>query len=217
MSYSGFNISPSASELVPKTYTELEATATPKNIQINLAIMRDTLEVPFSDLNKHDIWKYQSNSSRPTLAPALNIRTASPDTHDEPSVAWQSKYDRLIDELPEEMKNALILNKGLPREEQFASLIAFDHSLIALSKALVIIESGAEPLLRESAAEARRNINERVPGYAQENYERSAYEILGSIDEKLNELGRNHPDYDAISYYSGLSQEALRAITGKTL
>jgi hypothetical protein len=215
MSYSGHNIAPGSSDFVPPTHTELEATAAIQNLQINLAIMPDTLEVPFSELNKHDTWKYQSNSARPSLPPTHTLRTSSPEQKAAPSTEWQGQYAKLLEEFPEEIREALTMNQGLSRNEQYTSLIALNSVLISLSKALVIIESGGEPLLRGSAAENRQRMNEQLPRHADDNYKSSAYEVLADIKSTLEEIGHSHPDHDALHYYSSLSEEGLEALYGE--
>lgn len=215
MGYAGYNISSSASDFVPKDINYLESTATPKNIQINLAIMRDTLEVPFSELNKHETWKYPSSSARPTLPPVYTLRTANSESQEADAGDWQSRYEELLEELPIDIKNAIIMNKELERSQQFASLLAFDYSLIALAKAVATLESAADATAQKNTAKARKEINEQITGYIQDNYGIAAVEILSSIKEKLAQLGRNHADYESVSYYTSLSEEGVRALINK--
>lgn len=215
MSYSGINLSSSSNQYMPPSVTELQANAATRNIQDTLGIMKDPLAVPFSEINKQDIWKYNSNSSRPSLPPAHTIRMSGPERQTEESQSWVARREQLVKDLPEDIQEALITNKGLSREQQFADFIALDEALTMLAKALVIIESGGEPLLRETRAEQNQKLYQQIPTYAQENYSHTAYEILNGIRDKMADMGRNNPSYDDISYYTSLTQEGLETFNPK--
>lgn len=215
MSYTGMDLSNSPSDFVKPTYQQLEATAATKNMQVNLGIMPDTLAVPLSELGKEDTWKYKSSSARPTLAPLHNLRTANPETEAKESNAWQSRYEQIFNELlPEEIRTAIIANRAMAREEQITSLVALEYSLTAVAKAIVFIEA-ATGVLFTDAAKMRQKINEQIDEYVQHNYEKSADEVLSAAKEKMENLGRNDPNYDSLSYYSSLSKEGLSALSNK--
>lgn len=211
MSISGHNISPSSSDFVPPTYLELEATAAAELPKINLAIV-DTLQHPFTEVQKHDLWKYQSAAPRPSLPPAHNIRVSNPDKQADESGAWRGEYQNLVGALPETIQKLLEENQALPREQQFTSLVALDASLVTVARALVIIESGGEPLLLGTSAELHKQMNEQLPQYTDDNYRSAAFEVLGHVKERINDLTPNHPSYDGLNYFAALSEEALGAL-----
>jgi hypothetical protein len=214
MSYAGFNLNSTPSDFVKPTYTELEATATTKNIQVNLGIMQDTLAVPLSEIGKEATWKYNATSSRPTLQYVHSLRSSNPEIEQNVDNAWQAKYDQLINELPEEIRETLIENRNLSRAEQFTSLVALENTLILFAKALDVIETAATKELSE-VAKQRKAINEQVTQYIKDNYEVLAGDILTAIKKKMNDIGRNHSNYDAISYYSSLTEEGLNSLKDK--
>lgn len=214
MSYAGFNLNSSPSDFVKPTYPELEATATTKNIQINLGIMQDTLAVPLSEIGKEATWKYNATSSRPTLQYVHSLRSSNPELEQDVDTAWQAKYDQLINELPEEIREALIENRNLVRAEQFTSLVALENTLIIFAKALNVIETAAETELTE-VAQKRKAINEQVTQYVKKNYEILADDVLSAIKKKIDDIGRNHSNYDAINYYSSLTEEGLNSLKDK--
>ena len=215
MSYSGINLASSSNQYLPPNVRDQEATATTRNIQDTLGIVRDTLLVPFSEIGKHDIWKYQSNSSRPSLPPAHTLRMGGAETQVEENKSWIARREELIKELPEDIQNALSLNRGLPRESQYSDFIALDEALATLAKALVFIESAGEPVVSKSRTEGNQNLNQQIPGYANDNYGKSANEVLDSIRDKMTTMGRNNPGYDDISYYASLTQEGVDALNNK--
>lgn len=212
MGYSGHNISPSSSDFVPPTYLELEATAAAELPKINLAIVGDTLQHSFTEVQKKDVWKYDSSPPRPSLPPTHNLRVSNPETDSEKSSSWKEQYQNLVKELPSFIQEALEENQKLPHDQQYTSLIALSSALTTLSRALVIVESGAEPLLRESVEERHRQMNEQLPRYTHENYRATAYEVFAQINKQITDLTPNHPSFDHLNYYHSLAQDGLTAL-----
>lgn len=124
---------------------ELETTAAKTEVkkELNLVpglnpdpLLNQTLTKPSQD-------PYSSSSSQPRLpSPLTKMRLSSSDLSNQ-NQNWQSLYDQLEDTLPAEIKKALLNERSKPFQDRLPSLVILNNLLVAISKALLQLENGA--------------------------------------------------------------------------
>lgn len=127
------------------TALEIELSAATTNLRTQLGVLRDSMEVPFSQLDAAATWKYQSTSSNPTLSPMVRVRTSGTSPR-ESDKTWTEEFSHLLDLLPEEIKRQLIIESKLPPEERNPAFGALDSTLGAMAKAIVWLKAASKPV-----------------------------------------------------------------------
>src|ERR1700733_2589113 len=150
---------------IQPTARDLEATAWTQVNKAALGIMPDTLEIPFSQLGGN-VWKYQSDSSRPTLKPMGTSRTSTPQENALPDESWKAHYDALVKDLPPDVKARFVAEMGKPFSGRDPGYSSLDNLLTLLAKAMAALENSAAPVDPESAMEERMLENLALQGKA---------------------------------------------------
>lgn len=176
--------------IVPE-YRELEATAQTQVAKQGLAIVPNTLEIPFTQLGGN-VWKYDANSSRPTLNQTLLQGVSVPDTQKE-DPAEQSTFEQLMDELPLQLSLKLKRDRKKERDERDPQLIILEKILQFFAKSLVYIDkvkSISRPSLAGSISQNQAGIAFALRGWEEHTQEMLSFPI-GKTNRMLLEKALN--------------------------
>lgn len=121
------------------TTTQQEATALVQQLKSSVGLVQDSLEISFTKLNEHLLWKYQSGSSRPILAPLITVRSGSERKEDDGGI-WDQYFEGLKKALPPEIKAKLEVNSERARGDREASLVALGEVLKGVATFLATLE-----------------------------------------------------------------------------
>lgn len=163
--------------LVPE-YREIEATAQTQVAKQGLALVPNTLEIPFTQLGGN-IWKYEANSSRPTLNQTLLQGVSVPDPQKE-DPAEQSTFEQLMDELPLQLALKLKRDRKKEGEERDPQLIVFEKILQFFAKSLVYakkLQTISSPSLAGSISQNQAGIAFALRGWEEHTQELLTYSI----------------------------------------
>lgn len=151
----------------------------------NVVIASQTDLIPFTKMDDRNKWNYKSEPERPSLMPNVLLRGAGADIREPTN--WQSQYDALYDQLPDDAKLALA---GLPTVYTAALKFVIDLAANVLEwQDKAVMASQMENALN------RIQDNLRFPdGVYRKSLELG--EELASLTEKwVGELGQNDPSY----------------------
>lgn len=201
-SMSGSGVGGSVGGTPMPTQRDIETSAWTQVNKQGLGIVHDTLEVPFSQLGGQ-VWKYSTDSSRPSLMPMGTLRTMKEET--KPDESWKQKFDELLNKLPPQMKARLIQEYSKPLEMRNASYSAFEQTLTMLAKGMNGLEKAQEPL--DPKAEARALHNHAIPGKALKGMIGHGRNMLEGADKFLNMVGPNHPRHDNLRHFANEGED----------
>lgn len=198
MAYSGHSITSSSGAYVPPTIEESERTATKANIAINLNVQYgvDSVDTNHQTKVTEDELKYQSQASRPLLPPVHQMRTSGPQLETKPDESWKGIHDDLVEELPDDLKSFFLEQMQLKPSERHPSIEALNQAMIDAAKFIAALQAGAVPIAQGTAAEAQMNVNYHLPFIAKEGLIKAGGEAIKNLEDALNDVGANHPQFD---------------------
>ena len=195
------------------TIFEQQTTATTQNTQVQLGIMPDSIEKPFSQMNLVLVWKYNSDASKHVIMPLNQLRIAM--KYDkEISEIWTRAFAKLVEMLKEDAKAELVRQIRLPPELRDKAYASLDQVLGWLATALSWLEQ-----IKETGAASESNHLDDVH-YTQLDQTALASgltasgEILDGALNFLNEVGHANPNFDQLMTYVGYLNEAARRLKG---
>lgn len=171
-------------------------------LRAGMGIVSNLDTINFTDVDKKALWKYDTSSSKPTLHPLEHVRAdVSPFRIDD---SWKQILQDLIDALPDDIRNAYQQNLLLPPGQRNAALVALGRLLEGTAKTLNWIESSVTALDPQNPAagpgseiEARKMLNMTLVQGVMQGIMNESQDTFQSIrNELLNNIGRNHPQYD---------------------
>ena len=185
---------------------ELEATAATMTSRAALGIMPDSLEVPFSQLGGN-VWKYQSDSSKPTLSSLATLVRASTAEDKKTDDSWKPVFNTLVDRLPPELKTRLAAEMNKPFESRNPNFAHLENILTFTAKGLAWLEEAEKPVEPETIKWDRMMHNRGMPGKVVRGMVRQGQQILGGADAFLNRMGPNLPAHDTMRHFTGQAAE----------
>lgn len=181
------------------TTRELETIAANEIAKQMGGLVKDTLEVPFTQLGGN-VWKYQSSANRPSLPPLTQNRVLV-GYEPPPDDSWKSLAKDIVDHLPDDFKGRYLTQMSLPFEERDLLFVALDNLLNATAKALFLLNEAAEPVEPESPADIYSQINLALPYFALANLAKEGQFIFTEVQGFLDKMGANYIHYDQFSNY----------------
>lgn len=191
------------------TQNEVEASAAYLVACHKLGILPDSLEVPFSQINVHNTWKYSSDSSNPTLHPLSNLRMSAPSS-DLAETGWPDQLALLINLLPDDIRSRLITESKLPLDERNPTYTAFSNVLSATAKVMAWIQMVSRPLSPEAQTLSRTSLNNALPIVVLSSVIDLGAIILNSAKNFLNGIGPNAEHFDQILGVVNRVEEAFQ-------
>lgn len=177
---------------------ELEATAAVVVNRAALAIVKDSIEISFTQFGGN-LWNYMASSSQPTLShPLETLRTSSASKPAE-DTSWKEFFDKLIQDLPAEIAARLIREREKLKEERSISYTGLNDFLMTMAKALSWVESASKPENPNSVAYRNMVLNLALPTIIAENLSSFGKTFLEEAFQYLNHVGPNNIHYDELS------------------
>lgn len=192
------------------TPLEIELTAATANLRTQLGVLKDSMEVPFSQLDKTATWKYQSTPSNPVLAPLVRVRVGS-SAPKETDKTWTKEFNYLLDQLPADLKNQYLVQSKLPYEERSQAFQALDTILGATAKAIVWIKAASKPLETSLALE-NMALYHALPDFVRNGAVVNASTVLESAHDFLNEQGHNMVHFDGLTKFVSQIDSSLNEL-----
>ena len=175
---------------------EIEASAWTQVNKAAVGAMKDTLEVPMSKLGG-DIYKYNSDSSRPTLKPLATHRTLANEEGVEDS-AWKGPFEQLVNQLPKGIRQRLLADMGKPFDMRKADYQALESTLFLTAEGFAYLDEALKGKELEGARFQRTLENQGLVGMALRGAVQQGQQKLGGIQYFLNKMGANHPQHDVL-------------------
>lgn len=176
--------------------TEMEASAWTQVNKSALGILKDSLEVPFSQLGGQ-IWKYKSDANRPTLVPTGTTRTLMP-KEDKTDESWKPFFDDLVSKMHPQMRARLTADMKKPFETRNTFYSVLENVLNTTAKGLASLERAQQPQTPEQASFKRTLENQALIGTALVATSEQSEAMLNDMQQYLEYLGPNFPGRDAL-------------------
>lgn len=196
------------------TQTEIEATAWTMVNRSALGLVKDTIEVPFSQLGGN-VWKYSSDASRPSLKHTGSIRTSTTNEEAKPDDTWKSNFQSLVNRLPPQLRSRLIHEMSQPFEMRDQDFAVFENLLLMSAKGMTSLEKTERPLEPDTPEMERTLQNQGLAGRALRGSIQQGGNILGGTQYFLNQVGPNFSAHDTLrgfGYQAADIQEELNAL-----
>lgn len=150
-----------------------------------------TDEVPLSKLAERNTWNYKSESGRPSLRPAGQLRGNAPELtqKEDPKIAGYTS--ELTDELPVELQAEL----KQPTMKETGSL----QDVLKLGAQTMAWVDGASTMLASENAQMRAQVNGTLSTAVNQSALNQVNELTESMQNALNEAGPNAPFYQESS------------------
>lgn len=176
------------------TPAQQEATAFVQITRNTLGLVPDSLQMAFTQLGTDVLWKYQSGSSRPILAPFVTVRTGI-ERKEEREDIWTQYFEGVKKALPPEIKAKLEANAERAREDRDPSLVALGDVLKGVASFLAAVELAGTPSAH-AEIRAENNLNRSDIAFASLGTEGRAF-----VDSAKNILSGipSSPERDAVN------------------
>ncbi|MCE5319042.1 MAG: hypothetical protein LLG04_16980 [Parachlamydia sp.] len=181
---------------------ELETSAWTQVNKAALGIVPDSLEISFTNLGGQ-LWKYQSDSSRPSLqSPGSTVRTSQAQGEATEDESWKPIFDELVGKLPDEVKDEFQKDLARPFERRSQNFAQLENTLTLTAKGLSWLEGAQKPVDPESPAMDRLKQNRAMPGRALKGTVAHSKSIIGGANAFLTRVGPNHANHDALHNFA---------------
>lgn len=200
MSISGSGVGGTPGGPQQPTIFELQQRGIEDTQKAQLAIVKDTVEVPLTQLGggSDEVYeRYKSSSSQPVLAPLVQFRMASSSDKSE-SLDTTEILQNLISRLPEAIISGLAINQARLPLEQNLSLVALDNVLTSVALTLAFIESAAQLPATGSLEADRLEIAQTAPYQAVLAALALNDNLSSSLNNVLSAVGPNDPNFDTV-------------------
>ena len=186
------------------TVIQQETTAATDLARQGLGIVPHNTFQTFTEVNKHTLWKYDSNAGKPILPPLSSNRTGGANEIDD--MAWQLLMGAIVATLPQEIQERLAnLHKLNPEERNSASFDNYDSwkaldELIKFAAKSEYFITYASELSRSENLVNESVLNSELPSIVSQNMVKEAEELAEMLKQELKEQLLNHPEKDACTY-----------------
>lgn len=186
---------------------ELEATAATVLNRAALGIVKDSLEVSFMQLGGN-LWKYNSDASRPTLAPLINVRVtaAQKEIVDR---SWDTFFEELKKNLPVDTADRLTREKLKAKEDRNPSYVALEEILVSSARTLAMLHEAANAGEANSTAARNALINISIAATAPENINDIGKSFFTEARNFLDAAGSNYIYHDQLSQNVKIAESEL--------
>lgn len=181
------------------TARDIETSAITVVNKERMGLVHDTMEIPFTQVGGN-VWKYSSDSTRPTLMPTGTMRTMS-DEIAKADESWKQSFDELVGKLPPDLKEDLINEMGKRAENRSPNFNALAKTLTNLAKGMAWMEQAkgnAEPGTVEGE---RIRHNQSLPGRALKGVVGQGKSMLQGAESFLNKVGPNYSHHDGLRHF----------------
>lgn len=175
---------------------EIEASAWTMVNKAAIGAVKDSLEIPLSQLTG-DVYKYNTDSSRPTLKPLATDRTLAGEDGVEDS-AWKGPFEQLVNKLPSHIRARLLAEMGKPFDMRKSDYQALESTLFLTAEAFAYLDEAQKPKEMEGARLQRMQDNQGLAGRAVRGAVSQGQQTLGGIQYFLNQVGPNFPQHDVL-------------------
>lgn len=168
-----------------------------------IGMMVNTDKIDLSQIGVYTLWKYDTTSSRPTLAPLEQMRVdVSPSRRKE---EWKEILEEILNDMPRNVRAAYAQSLRTPPEERNPTLIALAKVLEGTAKTLSWIADSAahldpkNPLAAPgSEIDFRRQVNIQLNDKSQQGIINDSQATFASMQNELLKIGANHPFFDEL-------------------
>lgn len=190
---------------------EIEASAWTQVNKAAVGAVKDTLEMPMSKLGG-DIYKYSSDSSRPTLKSLATDRTLAKEAGVEDN-AWKGPFEQLVNRLPRAVRERLLADMGKPFDMRKADYQALESTLFLTAEGFAYLDEAQKPKELEGAPLERMLQNQGLAGTALRGAVQQGAQTLGGIQYFLNQMGANFPQHDVLRGFANQAADLLENLT----
>jgi hypothetical protein len=187
----------------PPQIREGETTAFTEVMKKNILAMLppDSLEIiPFTQRSYDEIFKYKSESGKPSLHSLLSLRGGSlPESVKEE--VWQPIYQSLLNSLPEDVKEQLEEENLKLFGDRDPGFVELNSLLVLISKGIGWLEAATQPITPNSSEEQAYLLNLALPYIALSAVVNQADDLLVDAQTFLDRVGPNYPQYDVATNY----------------
>lgn len=180
---------------------ELETSAWTQVNKAALGIVPDSLEVTFTNLGGQ-VWKYQSDSSRPTLQSPGTLRTSEAKGEAAEDESWKPIFEDLVGKLPAEVKEEFQKDLARPFERRSQNFAQLENTLTLTAKGMAWLAGAQKPVAPETPEMDRLMHNQAMPGKALRGAVGHSQSILGGANSFLSRVGPNHPNHDELQNFA---------------
>lgn len=181
----------------------------------DLAIVKDTLEIPFTQIAS-SLWKYESSPGRPLLAPLDTIRMGMAKEF-APDQSWKAMFEVFVQSLPDNVQSAFKDDITKPMEERNPALVAEGYLMTAASKVITWLESAVAILSAESMQEgplaARTAANQALGNIALQGLITDGASTYAGAINHLNQVGANDVNFDSKINFVRQMGDAFNVLT----
>jgi len=177
---------------------ELETRGAVEISRTKLGIVRDTLDISFTQLGKDELWQYKASSNRPTLAPLVSTRMET-GTLDESNLTWKGIQDEILKKLPEDVRLRYARDSEKPLAERSTAFIALGEAIKTLAKLLAQFGQLENLETLSPQVERKAEFNANLPAIAHEASLSQSTFVTSRAFDFLESMGRNDPYFDKFS------------------
>lgn len=193
----------------PQQY-EQQTSAAQVNAQARLGITSDMLEHPITQMHHTTVWKYLCSSNNPNLVGYLTKLLVSRGVVDDKvDPAVNAEFERLWEELPEDLRQRYNLEMTLPEEERDPSFGDLRATLQTMALAITWIRRANAPIDPQTETGERNAAYMVLPDQARQGMIALGEALLGGMQGYLQSIGHNDPNFETLSQYVGQFQAAL--------
>lgn len=166
-----------------------------------IGMMANTDKIDLSQIGVYTLWKYDTTSSRPTLAPLEQMRVdVSPSRRKE---EWKEILEEILNDMPRNVRAAYAQSLRTPPEERNPTLIALAKVLEGTAKILSWMAEAVDhldpnnPLAGPgSEIDFRRQVNMQLNDKSQRGIIQDSQTAFTSMENELLKMGPNQPFFD---------------------
>lgn len=210
MSSTGSGIGGSVGGPIAPLPREIETTAWAENAKAFLAIQKDSLNIPFTQLGGN-VWRYDTSTGHPVLPPMVQLRMDT-ELKETPDSKWRPHFEDLVNRLPLDMQARFMREMNLPADSKSPYYAFFEKFLVNLAKGLSMLHEASQPKeLNASALKLQRIHQELLPA-TKESVDLHLKESQAHLNQFLEKAGANSPDFDSIHYHTEQMQRISTAL-----
>lgn len=189
---------------IPEYSLLSEQTAAASILRAAMGIVSNLDTVSFTQIKPQDLWKYETSSSTPTLHPLENLRSDVSDSDSDNS--WKQILQDLVNDLPDDIKNAYQQSLQLSIDQRNASLVALGTLLEGTAKALSWMQNAVDTLDPKnplagpgSEIEARKILNMSLANTMMTGIINDSNTTFQSLRNEVLQIGSNDPHFDELT------------------
>ncbi len=199
MSSSGSGIGGSIGGPTQPSPREIETSAWTTVNKAALSLVKDTLEIPFSQLGGN-IWQYEADSNRPSLKSLSHNRTSHPDD-DTLDDTWKIFFKQLVAKLDPPIKEGLTIDRHQPSPLRDTLYVSLEKMLTSVAKGLAWLRKRQVAFSSHSPQGERFQENRELPFAILQAVIEQNVTILSSLASFLKFRGANYTHYDDLSHF----------------